>query len=65
MSDHNADQHLLERIRAGDKSACAKCVEQHSPAVYRLALRLHRARLWLRERLSSYFTERALAREEG
>lgn len=40
MSDHAADRRLLERLRAGDKSACAECIEQHSPAVYRLALRL-------------------------
>jgi len=31
---------LLERIRAGDKSACAECIEVNSPAIYRLALRL-------------------------
>lgn len=40
MSDHETDRRLLERLRAGDKSACAECVEQHSAAVYRLALRL-------------------------
>ena len=34
------DTQLLARIRAGDKSACAICIEQHSPQVYRLALRL-------------------------
>lgn len=33
---------LLERIRAGDKAACAECIEQHAPAVYRVALRLMR-----------------------
>ncbi len=31
---------LVERLQAGDKSACAQCVELHSPGVYRLALRL-------------------------
>lgn len=31
---------LLARIRAGDKAACAECIEQHAPAVYRVALRL-------------------------
>jgi RNA polymerase sigma-70 factor (ECF subfamily) len=31
---------LYERIRAGDKSACAECIEIHSPAIYRLALRM-------------------------
>jgi RNA polymerase sigma-70 factor (ECF subfamily) len=40
MSDHETDHRLLERIRAGDKSACAECVESHSAEVYRLALRL-------------------------
>jgi RNA polymerase sigma-70 factor (ECF subfamily) len=40
MSDHATDQALYERIRAGDKSACAECIEIHSPAIYRLALRM-------------------------
>lgn len=31
---------FVERLRAGDKSACAQCVEAHAPGVYRLALRL-------------------------
>lgn len=31
---------LLARIRAGDKRACAECVEVHAPGVYRLGLRL-------------------------
>lgn len=31
---------LLARIRAGDKAACAECIDYHAPAVYRLALRL-------------------------
>lgn len=31
---------LVERLQAGDKAACAQCVELHSPGVYRLALRL-------------------------
>ena len=31
---------LIARLRAGDKSACAECVELHSPGLYRLALRL-------------------------
>src|SRR5512140_204453 len=37
-----SDDELLARIRAGDKNACAACVERHSPAVYRLALRMMR-----------------------
>ena len=41
LNDHLVDDtHLLSRIRAGDKAACAICIEQHSPQVYRLALRL-------------------------
>ena len=32
----------MARIRSGDKAACAECIEQHSPAIYRLALRLMR-----------------------
>ena len=31
---------LIDQIRAGDKAACAQCVELHAPAVYRLALRM-------------------------
>ncbi len=41
LNDHLVDDtQLLSRIRAGDKAACAICIEQHSPQVYRLALRL-------------------------
>ena len=39
-SGSDGEQALLARLRAGDKSACAECVEQHSPGLYRLALRL-------------------------
>jgi len=42
MTDNSEDHALLARIRAGDKAACAECIEQHSPEVYRLALRLMR-----------------------
>jgi RNA polymerase sigma-70 factor (ECF subfamily) len=42
MTDNSEDRALLARIRAGDKAACAECIEQHSPEVYRLALRLMR-----------------------
>lgn len=32
------DEHeLVDRLRAGDKTACSICVELHAPAVYRLA----------------------------
>ncbi len=42
MTEIKQDQELLERIRAGDKSACDDCVRVHSPGIYRLALRLMR-----------------------
>lgn len=42
MTDIEAERALLARIQAGDKTACAECIEQHSAAVYRLALRLMR-----------------------
>src|SRR5512135_2861077 len=42
MSEINQDRELLERIRAGDKTACDDCVLTHSPGIYRLALRLMR-----------------------
>ncbi|MBK9092773.1 MAG: hypothetical protein IPM84_08340 [Anaerolineae bacterium] len=40
MSNPEQDRLLFQRIRRGDKAACAECVEIHSPAIYRLALRL-------------------------
>ena len=40
MNDAKADQEILERIRAGDKAACALCIETYGPSLYRLALRL-------------------------
>jgi RNA polymerase sigma-70 factor (ECF subfamily) len=36
------DQVLLDRIRAGDKSACDACIERYAPDVRRQALRLAR-----------------------
>jgi RNA polymerase sigma-70 factor (ECF subfamily) len=42
MADINQDRELLERIRAGDKTACDDCIRVHSPGIYRLALRLMR-----------------------
>jgi RNA polymerase sigma-70 factor (ECF subfamily) len=42
MNEIEAERALLARIQAGDKSACAECVAQHSPGLYRLALRLVR-----------------------
>ena len=40
MNDTDSDRALLARIRAGDKSACAECIELHSPGLYRVALRI-------------------------
>lgn len=40
MNDPLQEQDILRRIRAGDKSACAECIELHTPGIYRLALRL-------------------------
>jgi RNA polymerase sigma-70 factor (ECF subfamily) len=40
MQDTSFDRALMERVRAGDKAACAECIERHSPDVYRVALRL-------------------------
>ena len=40
MNNPEQDRLLFERIRGGDKAACGECVDIHSPAIYRLALRL-------------------------
>ncbi len=40
MNELNDEAALLARIQAGDKAACAECINIHSPAVYSLALRL-------------------------
>ena len=40
MNENNDEATLIERLQAGDKSACAECIEIHSPGIYRLALRL-------------------------
>lgn len=34
------EENLIARLKDGDKSACAECIEFHAPQVYRLALRL-------------------------
>ncbi len=34
------EREMMTRIRAGDKTACDDCIREHSPAVYRLVLRL-------------------------
>jgi RNA polymerase sigma-70 factor (ECF subfamily) len=31
---------LIARLQSGDKSACAECIDIHSPMIYRLGLRL-------------------------
>jgi len=40
MQDTSFDQALMQRVRVGDKAACAECIERHSPGVYRMAMRL-------------------------
>jgi RNA polymerase sigma-70 factor (ECF subfamily) len=40
MSDNYDEAGLIARLQAGDKAACAECIELHAPSVYRLALRL-------------------------
>jgi RNA polymerase sigma-70 factor (ECF subfamily) len=40
MLQQSPDSALLERIRAGDKAACAECIERHGAGVYRLAQHL-------------------------
>jgi RNA polymerase sigma-70 factor (ECF subfamily) len=42
MTEKSSEAGLLDRIRAGEKGACAECIELHSPGIYRLALRLMR-----------------------
>lgn len=40
MADDERELEMLTRLRNGDKSACAACVEVHAPALYRVAYRL-------------------------
>ncbi len=40
MNEPYDEAALIARIQAGDKAACAECIEIHSPPIYRLALRL-------------------------
>jgi RNA polymerase sigma-70 factor (ECF subfamily) len=40
MNENHDEAALIERLQAGDKAACAECIEIHSPGIYRLALRL-------------------------
>jgi len=40
MSDAYDEAALVARLQQGEKEACAECIEIHSPAIYRLALRL-------------------------
>jgi RNA polymerase sigma-70 factor (ECF subfamily) len=42
MTEKTSEAELLDRIRAGEKGACAECIALHSPGIYRLALRLMR-----------------------
>jgi RNA polymerase sigma-70 factor (ECF subfamily) len=40
MDEDKRDQDIVERIQAGDKSACAECIDLHADNVYGLALRM-------------------------
>ncbi len=40
MIDWEVEKSILERIRAGDTSACDECIELHYDGLYRLALRM-------------------------
>ncbi len=40
INDNYDEALLIARLQAGDKAACAECIEIHSPTIYRLALRL-------------------------
>ncbi len=40
VDEHLTDAVLLERIRAGDQTACASCIDLHAATLYRLALRM-------------------------
>jgi RNA polymerase sigma-70 factor (ECF subfamily) len=40
MQAVDSDRELMQRIRSGEKTACAECIELHSSGIYRLALRL-------------------------
>lgn len=40
MSDERQEQQLIARLQAGDKAACAECIDLYGPGIYRLALRL-------------------------
>jgi RNA polymerase sigma-70 factor (ECF subfamily) len=42
MGTRESDRILLERIRAGDGTACDDCIRQHAPGIYRFTLRLMR-----------------------
>ena len=40
MSEIISDDDILARIRSGDKSGCALCIDKYGPSLYRLALHL-------------------------
>ena len=40
MVDSTVDQEILSRVRAGDKSGYALCIETYGDRLFRLALRL-------------------------
>ena len=40
MNKNVTDETILAGIQAGDKSACAMCIEKYGPSIYQMALRL-------------------------
>lgn len=40
MQEMLSDEEIVARIQAGDQSACALCIEKHSPNLHKLALSL-------------------------
>lgn len=67
MNDSAQEQSLLERIRRGDKAACAECATLHAPALRRLALRLTQDESEAEDVVQETFLNafKAIARFEG
>ncbi|MCC6190427.1 MAG: sigma-70 family RNA polymerase sigma factor [Anaerolineales bacterium] len=42
IAETSDERALIARLQAGDKAACAECVELHAPGLYRLARRMMR-----------------------
>jgi RNA polymerase sigma-70 factor (ECF subfamily) len=66
-NDPQAEAALLKRLRAGDKAACAECVDLHAPGLYRLALRLMRDEAEAEDVVQETFLSafKAISRFEG